>query len=326
MFGSGYGVWVLQTDNEWRSYIAPDNNFIYGQFYSDISFDSLGSVWVSAFGAGMASLFLGSPPPPDTLTIDVQRMFIYFYNNRPVERIFTDIDISGAPVLTPDDSISFLLESALGELYSFEVSFGDFSDSDLLLDGWTSHRYKQDRLLIWLRVNDDDPSVVQLEIKDMDAGMNRENYQNILTVTIGLGDVTGSQEIYLTGGNEWDVPEIFGDDDIGPALVFSLSGAATHTTGEEPELSTAIGLGNYPNPFNGSTIISFDLPEMAAVEIRVYDLMGRLVDNLHSGSLPAGSYGFAWPDHPGQAPGTGVYIYVLTVDGVSLSKKMTYLK
>jgi hypothetical protein len=327
--GTGYGVWVLQTNNVWRGYIPGQDNFIYGNFYSDISFDSTGSVWVSAYGGGMASLFLDSlppPPPPDSLAIDVQRMFIFFYNNRPVERIFTDIDITGAPELTLDDSVSFLLESDLGELYSFEISFADFSSSDLLLDGWTTHRYKEGRLLVWLRINDTDPSQVELEIKDMDAEMNRENYQNQLTVTIGLGDVTGSQDIYLSGGNEWDVPEIFDPDELGPATVFSLTGIITQTEGDEPELSTDIELGNYPNPFNGRTNLNFNLRETAAVELKVYDLLGRLIDSIHSGSLPAGSYRFAWPDDSGSAPGTGVYIYVLSVDGVSHSKKMTYLK
>lgn len=326
--GTGYGVWVLQTDNEWRSYMAPDNGFIWGQFYSDISFDSLGSVWVSAFGGGMASLFLDSlpPPPPDSLTIDVQRMFIYFYNNRPVERIFTDIDIFGAPELAFDDSISFLLESDLGELYGFDIGFADFTLSDFLLEGWTSYRYKDGRLMVWLRVNDADPSEVKLEIKDMDAGMNRENYQNQLTVNIGLGDVTGSVEILLTGGNQWDVPEFSDSDDFGPAMVFSLDKATTDTEGGRPRPGNTLGLGNYPNPFNGRTSIGFDLPEMGAVDLRVYDALGRLIDVLHSGSLPAGSYTFSWPGNSGHAPGTGIYFCVLTVDGVSHSKKMTYLK
>jgi hypothetical protein len=327
--GTGYGVWVLQTDNQWRSYIAPDNDFIWGQFYSDISFDSVGSVWVSAFGGGMASLFLDSlppPPPPDSLTIDVQRMFIYFYNNRPVERIFTDINIFGAPELASDDNISFLLESALGELYGFDISFADFSSSDFLLDGWMSYRYKNDRLLVWLRINDADPSKVKLEIKDMDAHMNRQNYQNQLTLTIGLGDVTGSREIFLTGGNQRDFPEFSDFDDFGTAMVFSMSEATTDAMGGRPQPVTTMDLGNYPNPFNGRTSIEFSLPQPTAADVRVYDALGRLIDIVHTGSLPAGSYRFSWPGNSGHVPGTGVYFCVLTVDGVSHSVKMTYLK
>ncbi len=46
--------------------------------------------------------------------------------------------------------------------------------------------------------------------------------------------------------------------------------------------------GNFPNPFNPSTQISFDLPEAAQVQLLVYDLLGRNVFAKNYGNVSAG--------------------------------------
>ena len=54
-----------------------------------------------------------------------------------------------------------------------------------------------------------------------------------------------------------------------PSLVTSVEGTAT-------EIPADLALhGNYPNPFNPSTRIQFDLPERAQVTLQVLDLLGR---------------------------------------------------
>jgi hypothetical protein len=47
---------------------------------------------------------------------------------------------------------------------------------------------------------------------------------------------------------------------------------------------------NYPNPFNPSTTIVFDVPSASELSIVVYDLLGRQVKTLVSGSIAAGRH------------------------------------
>ncbi|MBN1479873.1 T9SS C-terminal target domain-containing protein [candidate division KSB1 bacterium] len=80
---------------------------------------------------------------------------------------------------------------------------------------------------------------------------------------------------------------------------------------------------NYPNPFNPSTNISFSLQQPSFVMLTVSDLRGRIVASLADGQLEAGEYYFTF-DASGLA--SGVYIYTLSLDSQSISKKMTLLR
>ena len=82
-------------------------------------------------------------------------------------------------------------------------------------------------------------------------------------------------------------------------------------------------LQNYPNPFNPSTGIPFLLPQPSPVTLRVYDVLGKHVDTLVDGVLPAGAHTVEW--QPGTLP-NGLYIYQLSADAVVLSRKMVLLR
>ncbi len=43
-----------------------------------------------------------------------------------------------------------------------------------------------------------------------------------------------------------------------------------------------------PNPFNASAVITFDLPQAGKVDVAIYNIAGRMVQQLYSGMLPAG--------------------------------------
>jgi len=63
----------------------------------------------------------------------------------------------------------------------------------------------------------------------------------------------------------------------------------------ELELPTVIALRpNYPNPFNPTTKLRFDLPEPATVSLAIYDLLGRKVTDLATGRYEAGYHSAVW--------------------------------
>lgn len=79
----------------------------------------------------------------------------------------------------------------------------------------------------------------------------------------------------------------------------------------------------YPNPFNPTTTISFTLPVDTEVTLRVYDAMGRLVQELVDGTMPAG-YHTRQFEANGLANGT--YMYRLETPAETLSGTVMLLK
>jgi hypothetical protein len=82
-------------------------------------------------------------------------------------------------------------------------------------------------------------------------------------------------------------------------------------------------LGASPNPFNPSTVISFELPAAGDVGLQVYDTAGRLVATLAEGWREAGEYKVTFD---GSGLPSGVYVYRLQAGGKVASGKMVLLK
>jgi len=83
---------------------------------------------------------------------------------------------------------------------------------------------------------------------------------------------------------------------------------------EETSPSAEIALSVRPNPFSSSLSIGYNLPEPGEVELSIYDLTGRLVENLESSSLPAGERVSTWS--PGPDTPDGCYLVVLDACGL----------
>jgi len=85
-------------------------------------------------------------------------------------------------------------------------------------------------------------------------------------------------------------------------------------------MPAAWGLRVSPNPFRSTTELAVGSPAVAAVDLAIYDLGGRRVRALFSGTLPAGSRSFAWDgtDDHGVAVGPGVYFARIRGDGAAV--------
>jgi hypothetical protein len=83
-------------------------------------------------------------------------------------------------------------------------------------------------------------------------------------------------------------------------------------------------LQNYPNPFNAVTIIQFHVPKKAFIAIKLYNILGKEVDQLVSGYFEPGYHSLKW-DASDFA--SGVYFYKLTSsDGFCVTKKLVYVR
>jgi glucose/arabinose dehydrogenase len=132
----------------------------------------------------------------------------------------------------------------------------------------------------------------------------------------------------------------FGEDHDGELYMCSFGGrmlkfdmgvsVSIESNGRIDDQPSGIQLSqNYPNPFNPSTIINYFVPDntnsgsASQINLSVYDMMGREVMVLFNGSKPAGSHEAIFS---GAGLSSGVYVYRLTVDNQTISRKMMLTK
>ncbi len=99
------------------------------------------------------------------------------------------------------------------------------------------------------------------------------------------------------------------------------------TTGVEEvggELPSQIALGqNYPNPFNPATTFEYTLDQTQHVQVKVFDVTGRLVQTLVDGVQSASTYRVTFD---GANLASGVYMYRLETPNQVITKKMALIK
>jgi hypothetical protein len=95
---------------------------------------------------------------------------------------------------------------------------------------------------------------------------------------------------------------------------------------EEPVPTAYSLLGNYPNPFNPVTTISYTLPYQSDVELVIYDIMGREVKSFNISSQDAGYKNIIWDgtNNNGENVSSGIYLYRLMLK--SLENNEEFIK
>jgi hypothetical protein len=85
---------------------------------------------------------------------------------------------------------------------------------------------------------------------------------------------------------------------------------------------------NYPNPFNPSTTIRFDVPRMARVCIRIFNVLGEEIADVADGFYTAGVHQVVWDGRTqyGRSAGSGVYFVRLESGTFTDTKKIILLK
>ena len=85
---------------------------------------------------------------------------------------------------------------------------------------------------------------------------------------------------------------------------------------------------NYPNPFNPTTTLRFDLPELSDMTLIIYNMLGQKVKTFSMQSIPAGYHSVTWDatNDYGEQVGAGVYLYQLQTKDFVKTRKMVLLK
>jgi len=117
-------------------------------------------------------------------------------------------------------------------------------------------------------------------------------------------------------------------DLTGYAGGYSVEASSTPATGTGPLVYENRLHGNTPNPFNPTTEIRFDLAGTSTVTLSVYDVNGRRVRTLVSGTRARGSHVARWDgtNDRGETVTSGIYFCRLDGSGFSQTMKMTLLK
>tara|TARA_B100000809_G_scaffold55955_1_gene51910 strand:+ start:1054 stop:4365 length:3312 start_codon:yes stop_codon:yes gene_type:complete len=135
-----------------------------------------------------------------------------------------------------------------------------------------------------------------------------------------------------------------------PSIIMSMPSVAAGDAGANPVTALFHGFGqfigylsmedeiglpgeialhpNFPNPFNPSTQIAYDLAKDSNVRLEIFDLMGRNVKTLVNGKQIAGRHMATWnaTDNFGQPVSAGVYLYRLHTENKVFTRKMILMK
>jgi hypothetical protein len=97
---------------------------------------------------------------------------------------------------------------------------------------------------------------------------------------------------------------------------------------EEPSLPSAISLFSYPNPFNASTTISFNLPDAGRIDLSIYDITGREIKRLGDRYYEAGPHSVVWNgtnDNHKQVS-SGIYMARLRIGNSMRDLRLVFIK
>ncbi len=154
------------------------------------------------------------------------------------------------------------------------------------------------------------------------AATNSVGAYSIL-VPIGVYEVVASATGYVTQTHE----DVTVSANQSTTVNFLLTPGSANGDELLPISKTELK-GNYPNPFNPETTISFDLKDPEQVRLSIFNLRGQLVRTLVNSDLPAGRHRFVWngKDDQGHSVGSGVYYYRMLTSGYRQTSKMLLME
>jgi sugar lactone lactonase YvrE len=205
------------------------------------------------------------------------------HNNR---LLVASVDAPGRPLHAVDLADSTVSVAVYTYIYSIDGLAYDNEDRLYLSSWWTDAVYRYDAEL------SDSPEMFSNGHPDP-ADICVDKVNNILCIPIFYENRVDFVEIYQTSTDNISLPD-------------------KHFT-----------IANYPNPFNASTVIQYNLPSSSDVTIEIYDILGRKIETLVQGEQPAGNHQVTW-DAGYQS--SGIYFYRIQAGEYTETRKMVILK
>jgi hypothetical protein len=252
---------------------------------------------------------------------------------------------SSSDIASFDDVIPIGLEAAFGEFAVWNYFTGErgntdfYSDSELFTTGITTDSSVQKS-----------PAADTLSTKNMTSRyvelLFSGEWDEFDTLNVTVNPLNGGKFkntlIFFNGPYDYAVNDIFeGGRDIRLSKDWNKAVLVSSCVKTTPgtyryDFNTRIlnvGIvdeqyafslkGNYPNPFNSLTAISFTLPNSGNVTIRAYDTLGRKAADIFDGTLDAGEKQILWK--PSELSG-GIYLVKMTSPWGTKVLKTMYLK
>lgn len=156
------------------------------------------------------------------------------------------------------------------------------------------------------------------ETQTIDYSIPANSYQSFNVTFAPLTDGPYNSQITITS-----------NDTTQPTISIDMTAVALPLSNEQNLLPKVSKLnGNYPNPFNPTTKISYSLKEGSQVNIQIFNIKGQLVKQLVNGLMPAGNHTITWNgnDENQNQVSSGVYFYRMQSKEYSGTRKMLLMK
>jgi aminopeptidase N len=266
-------------------------------------------------GNGQYEIFLHirqiqTSPAPNIFTMpirvyprinNVDTMFTVWNDNRIADYRFV---VNGNPTNFSFDKYYWILRDASSETYRANIV------TPSLPDGYLNEAYSQ---TIEAR-GGTAPYHFTVQAGTLPTGLDLDTNTGVVA---GTPTVNGTYTFTIRVTDSSSTPQT--DDQEYTVVITDGTGID-----EEPRTPTDfMVVGNYPNPFNSSTVIKLELPEAGQVRIDIFDILGKQIQTLYDGYMNAGHSEVVWN---GDKVSSGVYLYKVISGDRTATRRMIMVK
>jgi ligand-binding sensor domain-containing protein len=291
-FGTKKGVSVL-SENEWISISTA--NYLLSNFIEDLTCDKSGLVHIATKGGGVSRLRIDEVDAITSASTIVSTWS--WLLNDTIHTVF--IDDSNAQWFGTGEGL--FRHTGIDSKINWDV----YQNSDGLADNYVQSITQDSAGFLWIGTK---------------AGISKFKDGTFINYTVQDG---------LINDNVNDV-----NIDIEGNIWFATDGGVSKLIQNSTDITeTSItvenfSFNNYPNPFNGGTILRFTLPEASEIEVKIYNISGIEVKRYKRKIFTRGNHKLYWDanNNDGNQLSSGVYIAAIRYLNRIISRKMIILK